>query len=126
MEFVEAIFEGLSGLGKIVAICVGIFLLIVGLLMEKWSRLSFVTVGIIILLPFLSWALKEIPPLSMIFQKAKIVGQVVAVLVAIIAIILGKWESGIYKVLLFTIGILMLMPLANFLFKLFSFWLAAH
>ncbi len=120
MEFVEAIFEGLSGLGKIVAICVGIFLLIVGLLMEKWSRLSFVTVGIIILLPFLSWALKEIPPLSIIFQKAKIVGQVAAVIVAIIAIIVGRWESGVWRALLLAIGILILMPLANFVFRFVS------
>ncbi len=76
--------------------------------------------GVIILLPFLSWALKEIPPLSIIFQKAKIVGQVAAVIVAIIAIIVGRWESGVWRALLLAIGILILMPLANFVFRFVS------
>lgn len=127
MEIVETIFEWLDNIGQIVAIGAGGFLIIVGLLMKKWSRVGFVMAGVIMLIPFLSWAFKE-TSLSIFFQKAKIVGQVVAVIVAIIAIVVGRWESGIWKAVLLIMGILMLMPLANFLFRLISilFSIVAH
>lgn len=125
MEFVETVFEWLDNIGQIVVIGAGIFLIVVGFLMKKWSRVGFIIAGVIVLLPFLSWALKE-TLLSIFFQKVKIVGQVVVVPVAIVSIIFGKWESGVYKVLLLTAGILMLMPLADFLFRLLLIWLAAH
>ncbi len=127
MEIVETFLEWLDSLGQLIGIGAGIFLIVVGFLMKKWSRVGFIMAGVIMLLPFLSWALQE-TLLCTFFQKAKIVGQVVAVIVAIIAIVVGRWESGVYKVLLFTVGILILMPLTNFLFRLISilFLLAVH
>ena len=120
MEIVETIFGWLDSAGQIVTIGVGIFLIVVGFLMKKWSRVGFIMAGVIILLPFLSWALSE-TPLSTFFQKAKIVGQIVVVPVAVITILFGIWEDGVfYRTLLLAVGILMLMPLADFIFRFVS------
>ncbi len=52
MEIIETIFEWLGKAGQIAAIGAGFFLIVVGFLMKKWSRVGFIMAGVIILLPY--------------------------------------------------------------------------